>query len=78
MNYTLLYLKYVLVVLFVLVMLATFTTGAAAVLIGVLGTLLEFSIEYLVLIPIGVFLGFMGFISLDGVIYITDKWKWKI
>jgi hypothetical protein len=78
MNYAWLYIKYVVVVLLMLVMLATFSIGCGAVLIGVLGFACTGKLSFLVLIPVGVLSGFIGFTALDGIIYITDRWKWKI
>lgn len=75
MTYTALYLKYVVVVLLLIVVVICFICGILCTGLGIFGTAQECNPCYLVFIPVGVFLGFIGFVALDCFKYLMDKWE---
>ena len=77
MKYTMLYLKYLVVVLLLLLAVIGFVLGLLCAGLGIFGTAQECNISLLVFIPVGVFCGFLGFVALDAFKYLTDKWGLK-
>lgn len=77
MKYTMLYLKYLVVVILLLITVASLILGVLCAGLGIFGTAQECNPGYLVFIPVGVFCGFMGFVALDAFKYIMDKWGLK-
>ena len=75
MKYTVLFLKYTAVVLLVLIMVATFVVAGILALVSIVGTLMEKAAEYLLIIPIALLVAFLGFITLDCLQYLIDKWE---
>ena len=74
MSYTLLYLKYVVVVILAIIMVISLVCGALLVGVGIFASAQEMNAAYLILIPVGLFFGFMGFVAMDCLKYSIDKW----
>jgi hypothetical protein len=74
MTYTVKFLKYTLLGLLVVIMLASFIICAACALAGILGICLEGNVQYLLLIPVALFCAFMGFVAIDCINALADKW----
>ena len=68
MKYTVAFLKYTLIGLLAIIMLASFIIGAVCALVGILGICLEGNVQYLLL-----FCAFMGFVALDCACAFVDK-----
>lgn len=75
MTYTSLYLKYVVVVLLLIVAVICFACGILCAGLGILGPAQECNPSYLIFIPVGVFLGFIGFVAFDCFKYLIGKWE---
>lgn len=78
MRYTLLYFKIIILVALALVMLAGFICGGWAAITGLLGAIAELDVVYLIVLLAGLFLGFMGFVALDLIVYIYHNWSWTV
>lgn len=74
MSNTLTYLKYLVIVPLAIIMVLSLLAGAVFVGIGVFAPAQEMNAMYLILIPIGLFLGLIGFTSMDCLKYLLDKW----
>lgn len=77
MKYTMLYIKYLVVVILLIIAVAGFVLGVLCAGLGIFGTAQECNPGFLVFIPVGVFCGFMGFVALDAFKYLMDKWGLK-
>ena len=75
MKYTSLYLKYLVITIVALAAVVAFITGVFCLIIGLLGATLERNPGFLVFIPAGLFCGFIGFVALDCITYLMDRWK---
>jgi hypothetical protein len=75
MKYTMLYLKYLVIVILLLIAVVSATLGVLCVAMGVFGAALELDASLLVLLPVGVFCGFMGFAAFDCFKLLIDKWE---
>ena len=74
MKNTLTYLKYLVIVPLAILMVLSLLCGAVFVGVGVFAPAQELNASYLILIPIGLFCGLVGFVSLDCLKYLVDKW----
>ena len=74
MSNTLTYLKYIVIVLLAILMVLGLLCGAVFVGAGLFASLQEMNAAYLVLIPAGLFFGLIGFVSMDCLKYLVDKW----
>lgn len=74
MTNTLKYLKYVVIVFLTLLMILSLLCGAILVAVGILGPAQEMNATYLIFIPAGLFFGLIGFVSMDCLKYLLDKW----
>ena len=74
MKYTSLFLKYALVVLLLLIVLATGIVAAATIFIGLLGLTLEHNMHFLVFIPIGLLSAFIAVVAFDCAVHFIDIW----
>ena len=73
MKYTKKFLKYTVLGLLVIVMLASFIVGAVCAIAGIFGPIIDGSIQYLLLIPVALFCAFMGFVALDCACAFADR-----
>lgn len=73
-KYTKKFLKYTTLGLLVIIMLASFVTGAASALSGILVPAIEGNVRYLLLIPVALFCAFIGFVALDCACAFVDRW----
>jgi hypothetical protein len=78
MKHTLMYLKVIVVVLLCLIVLAGFVLGGLSAIVGLICALVDNSARPLLLVIVGLFCGFMGFVALDALNYIDNKWSWKV
>lgn len=74
MKYTMLYLKYLVVVLLLLIAVIGLVLGALCAGLGIIGAVQDCNPGLLVAVPFGVFCGFIGFVALDAFKYLLDKW----
>lgn len=75
MSNTLTYLKYIVIVLLAILMVLGLLCGAVFVGVGIFASVQEVNAAYLILIPFGLFLGLIGFVSMDCLTYLIDKWE---
>ena len=75
MKYTMLYLKYLVIVVLCIIMVIGFILGILCACLGIFGTAQECNLGYLVLLPAGIFFGFMGFVALDCLKHLVDVWE---
>ena len=75
MKYTTLYLKYLVIVILLLIAVICAILGVLCVVMGTLGVAQELDANLLVLLPVGVFCGFMGFVAFDCFKLLIDKWE---
>ena len=75
MKYTKKFLKYTVMGLLIIIMLASFIIAAACALVGILGIAIEGNVQYLLLIPVALFGAFMGFVALDCACALADRWQ---
>lgn len=76
MKHTLMYFKIIVLILLCLIMMFGFICRALLAIAGLVGALADKSALPLVLVAVGLFCGFMGFVALDAIEYINDKWEW--
>lgn len=74
MSYTLMYLKWVVVILLAILMVFSLVAAAIFVGAGIFGAAQEMNATFLILIPAGIFLGLVGFVFMDCFKYLIDKW----
>lgn len=74
MKNTLIYLKYLVIIPLAIIMVLSLLCGAVCVGLGVFAPAQEMNALYLILIPIGLFFGLIGFVSMDCLNYLVDKW----
>lgn len=75
MKFTKLYLKYLVVVILLLIAVVGWLLGVLCAGMGVLGAAQELDAGLLILLPVGVFCGFMGFVAFDCFKSLIDKWE---
>lgn len=75
MKYTILFLKYIVVVSLVLIMLMAFVTAGILTLVGVVGALTEKIPRYLLIIPIALLIALLGFVAFDCLRFLMNKWE---
>ena len=68
------YLKWIVIILLAILMVFSLVAGAILVGAGISCALHEMNAMYLILLPIGMFLGLMGFVSLDCFKALIDRW----
>lgn len=78
MKHTLMYLKVIVFVLLFLIVLAGFVLGGISAIVGLICALVDHSARPLLLVIVGLFCGFMGFVALDALNYINNKWSWEV
>lgn len=69
------FLKCTAIGLLISIMLASFVVGAACALVGILVPALEGNVQYLLLIPAALFCAFVGFVIVDCINALADKWQ---
>lgn len=74
MKYTKAFLKYATLVLLAVIASASLIVSLVGAFIGILGTFLEGNVQYLLLIPEALFCAFMGFVAIDCIAVLVDKW----
>ena len=74
MKYTILYLKYTLAVVLLLIVVISLILGILCAVLGILVSTQQLNPGFLVLIPVGVFCGFIGFAAFDGFKALIKKW----
>ena len=75
MKFTMLYLKYLVIVILLLIAVAGWSLGVLCVALGVLGAAQECNPGFLVFIPVGLFCGFAGFVAFDCFKSLIGKWE---
>ena len=75
MKYTIKYLRYVLLAVLGLIYVFGWVTGGVGVIIGLIGFLAECDPSYLILVIVGLFCGFMGFVALDISNDLVNRWR---
>ena len=75
MKYTMLYLKYVVLALLMTITLCGIGMGAILVLGGLIMALSYLDTVYLMVVPLGLFSGFMGFVTIDAFEWINNRWE---
>jgi hypothetical protein len=68
------YLRWVVIVILAILMIVSLVAGAILVVVGIIGTFQEMNAMLLICIPVGLFLGLMGFVSLDCFNALIDRW----
>lgn len=74
-KYTLLFLKYTVIVILLIITVFELTLGILCIGLGTFGTVQECNLGYLVFLPVGLFLGFTGFVTFDMFKLLIDKWQ---
>lgn len=74
MSNTLTYLKYIVIVFLTILMVLSLLCGAVFVGVGIFAPAQEMNATYLIFIPSGLFFGLIGFVSMDCLKYLVDKW----
>lgn len=74
MKNTLTYLKYLVIVPLIILMVLGLLCGAVFVGVGVFISVQEMNAGYLIFIPCGLFFGLIGFVCMDCLNYLIDKW----
>lgn len=74
MTYTKLYLKYIVIILLLLIAIVGLLCGAIGLSLGTVVAIAEHDAYYMIFIPIGLFSGFIGFVSLD-VFNLLTRWN---
>ena len=69
------FLKYTVLTILAIIMLISFTMAIVCALTGILNTILESNVQYLLLVPVALFSAFMGFVVVDCTKALSDKWK---
>ena len=75
MKYTRLFLRYTVLVALVLAMLVAFVVAFVLTLASIVGALTESSSQYLLVILVALPAALFGFIILDCLRHLTDKWE---
>jgi hypothetical protein len=75
MKYTKKFFKYTVLSLLFIIMLLSFILAVAVGLAAILGLCFDTKVQYLVLIPVVLFLVFMGFVAIDCIEDLYDKWN---
>ena len=75
MKFTMLYLKYLVIVILLLIAVAGWLLGALCTGLGVFGAAVECNPGLLVFVPVGAFCGFMGFVAFDCFKSLIEKWE---
>lgn len=75
MKYAMLYLKYVVLALLMAITICGIAMGAILVLGGLIMALSYLDTVYLIVVPLGLFSGFMGFVAIDAFEWINNKWE---
>lgn len=78
MKYTLMYFKWIIFILLLMIFLAGVIFGVILGVVGVFGALIDSNAMYLVMVPTGLLCGLMSAVAKDAIDYISDKWSWKI
>lgn len=78
MKHTLLYLKIIVFVALALIMVTGFIVGGGLAIIGIFSALSNMDATSLILVPMGLFCGLLGFAALDTIEYLDGKWSWKV
>lgn len=76
MKHTLMYFKVIIFILLCLILIVGFSCGAILAIVGLISALVDKSALPLVLVAVGLFCGFMGFVAWDAIEYINDNWEW--
>lgn len=75
MKYTKLYLKYIVVILLLLIAVVGLLCGVIGLSLGTVVAIVERDAYCMIFIPIGLFSGFIGFVSLDIFKYLLKEWE---
>lgn len=75
MKYTMLYLKYLVVVVLLLITAAGLVLGVLCACLGLFGAAQKCNPVLLVFVPVGAFSGFMGFVAFDCFKLLIKKWE---
>jgi hypothetical protein len=69
------YLRWIVIILLAIIMVFSLVAGVFFVMAGILGPAQEMNAMYLIFIPVGLFLGLTGFVSLDCFKALIDRWE---
>lgn len=75
MKYTIKYLRYVLLAVLGIIYVFGWAAGGVGVIIGLIGFMAKCDPSYLVLVVVGLFCGFMGFVAFDISNDLVNKWR---
>ena len=75
MKFTMLYLKYLVIVILLLSAVVGWLLGVLCAALGVLGAAQECNPGFLVFIPVGLFCGFVGFVAFDCFKSLIERWE---
>lgn len=75
MKYTVLYLKYLVVVILLLITICFLVLGVLCLCLVTFGAIQECNPDFLVFIPVGLFCGFTGFVAFDAFRHLVGK-RW--
>ena len=75
MKYTIKYLRYVLLALLGIIYTFGWAAAVVGVITGLIGFLAECDPSYLILVVVGLFCGFMGFVAFDISNDLVNKWR---
>lgn len=77
MKYIALYLKYLVVIILFLITICFLVLGVICLGLGTFGAVQDHNINLLVLIPVGLYCGFAGFVAFDAFQQLMDRWRSK-
>ena len=77
MKYSLLFLKYLVVITLVIIVLTGFTLGIGLIIVGLFDICFTGNSKSLILLLIGLFAIFCGCVALDCSVYLSAKWEFK-
>ena len=78
MKYLLLVFKYILKTLLWATTICGISFGTLVFIIGIFAAIVEHDLEYLMLLPGGLFSGIVGIFAFDLEKLISSKWEWKL
>jgi hypothetical protein len=76
MKHTLMYFKVIIFILLCIIILLGWGCGVILLIVGLFSAFATNSTHALLMVPVGLFCGLMGFVAFDALEYINDKWEW--
>lgn len=75
MKYTVLFIRYLLITLLTIIMVFSFTAGIIFGIIGIFVPAVSRTPGFLIFIPVALVSTFVGFVTMDGINYLMDRWE---